>query len=154
MSPASDIRQLVAYVVAAYIGANHVADETIPELIRSVHATFASLGVKPAAEELRPAVPIRKSVFLNYIVCLEDGIKLKTMRRHLWSEHKMTPETYRERWKLPDDYPMVAPHYSAQRSDLAKQIGLGRSTPAQKSAPVQRIAKGVRGKRLAPADTV
>lgn len=153
MSPPSHIQQLVARVVAAYLGANHIADGTISDLIRTVHTTFAGLGAEPAATALNPAVPIKKSAFPNYLICLEDGIKLKTMKRHLWAEHRMTPDSYRERWKLPDNYPMVAPNYSAQRSDLAKQIGLGKTTTSPKSAPVQQIAEGVRGKRNGSADT-
>jgi predicted transcriptional regulator len=97
-------------------------------LIRQVHASLASVGQAPlAAVRPQPAVPIKKSVTPDYIICLEDGRKLKMLKRHIKTAYNMTPEQYRERWGLPPDYPMVAPNYTAQRSELAKQIGLGTS---------------------------
>ena len=117
---------LTARIVAAYVAANPLAVEALPGLIRSVHASLAGLGsAPPVAERPQPAVPPRKSVFPDYIVCLEDGKKLKMLRRHLKAAFDLTPEQYRDRWDLPPDYPMVAPRYAEQRSSLAKQIGLG-----------------------------
>jgi len=118
-----------AEIIAAYVSKNHVLVADIPNLIDTVHNAIASLG-KPAAEPeelgiLRPAVPVRKSVTSEYIVCLEDGKKCKMLKRHLMSSFKMTPDQYRTKWGLPSDYPMTAPAYSARRSEFAKTIGLG-----------------------------
>jgi predicted transcriptional regulator len=125
-----------AYVVAAYAGHNTVSD--LPALITSVYQTFARLGSGAGAPEARPdpAVPVRKSVTPEYIVCLEDGKKLKMLKRHLKTSYNLTPDQYRERWGLGADYPMVAPNYAKQRSKLAKQIGLGtaRRNTKQKAA--------------------
>ena len=125
--PASPtLPDLTARIVAAYVAANPLAAEALPGLIRSVHASLASLdSAASVAERPQPAVPPRKSVFPDYIVCLEDGKKLKMLRRHLKAAFDLTPEQYRDRWDLPPDYPMVAPRYAEQRSSLAKQIGLG-----------------------------
>lgn len=122
--------EYVAYateIVAAYVR-NHAVDaDEVPALIRSVHACLAGLGsVETEAEPLKPAVPIKKSVQKDYIICLEDGQKFKSLKRHLRSKYDMTPDEYREKWGLPPDYPMVAPGYSAQRSKLAKNMGLGK----------------------------
>ena len=132
-------------IVAAYLGNNHVATSEIPTLIRSIHAALATLGqpAEPeAAAKPTPAVPIRKSVMPDYIVCLEDGRKLKMLKRHLRSTYGMTPDEYRAKWKLPADYPMVAPNYAARRSQFAKDIGLGRTRradpePEAASAPAK-----------------
>jgi predicted transcriptional regulator len=98
----------------------------VPSLIQSIYTTLAGVNdVAPPPERQPPAVPVRKSVFSDYIVCLEDGKKLKMLKRHLKTAYNLTPEEYRERWDLPPDYPMVAPNYAKHRSDLAKQIGLG-----------------------------
>ena len=117
---------LTARIVAAHVGHNEVAPAALPDLIRIVHATLAGAG-KPAevAEKPQPAVPVKKSVFPDHIVCLEDGKKLKMLKRHIKTAYNMTPEQYRERWSLPPDYPMVAPDYAKHRSTLAKKIGLG-----------------------------
>jgi len=117
----------VARITAAYLGANRVSPAEIPAVIETVRTALAQLGQPPApvAEPQQPAVPIRKSVTPDYIVCLEDGKKLKMLKRHLTTAYGMTPEEYRAKWNLPTDYPMVAPNYAAQRSSLAKQIGLG-----------------------------
>jgi predicted transcriptional regulator len=117
-------------IVAAYLGNNPVATSEIPTLIRSIHAALATLGqaAEPeAAARPTPAVPIRKSVTPDYIVCLEDGKKLKMLKRHLRSTYGMTPDEYRAKWKLAADYPMVAPTYAARRSQFAREIGLGRT---------------------------
>ena len=122
-----DVRGYVATVVAAYVSRNQVSPEVLANLIQIVTTSFMTAGA-PAAivpDRPQPAVPIKKSVFADHIVCLEDGKKLKMLKRHLKTAYNMTPEQYRERWGLPSDYPMVAPNYATQRSALAKQIGLG-----------------------------
>ncbi len=125
----SDLLALTADIVSSHVSNNSVAVNDLPQLIQNVHSTLASLSA-PAPEpqeELKPAVPIRQSVKPDYIICLEDGRKLKMLKRHLMTAYGMTPEEYRARWGLPADYPMVAPNYSAARRQLAKSIGLGRS---------------------------
>lgn len=124
-----DILGLSADIVAAYVAQNTVARSAVPELIRSVHDTLSSLGAAPAppaAERAKPAVPVSRSVQRDYIVCLEDGKKLKMLKRYLRTHYDMSPEDYRRKWGLPGDYPMVAPAYAERRSDFAKQIGLGK----------------------------
>lgn len=123
----ADLLALTADIVAAHIARNAVPSEMLPELIRNVHRGLFNTGSPPAtvAEKPVPAVPVKKSVFPDYIVCLEDGKKLKMLKRHLSTSYDMTPEQYRERWGLASDYPMVAPNYAERRSVLAKQIGLG-----------------------------
>ena len=121
--------EMTSEVVAAYVAQNHVQPSELPNLIASVHAALGGLG-KPVvpeapAEPLKPAVPVRKSITDDYIISLEDGRKLKSMKRYL-AGLGMTPVQYREKWGLPHDYPMVAPTYAAHRSALAKTIGLGR----------------------------
>ena len=125
--PASPtLLDLTARIVAAHVGANPLPADALPNLIRSVHETLRTLDAAPsAAARPTPAVPPRKSVFPDYIICLEDGKKLKMLRRHLKTAYNMTPEQYRDRWGLTPDYPMVAPSYTERRSSLAKQIGLG-----------------------------
>jgi predicted transcriptional regulator len=121
--------RLGADIVAAYVTRNAVAAEAIPDLIRTVHGALEGLGqeIAPVLEERpKPAVPIGRSVQHDYIVCLEDGKRLKMLKRYLRSRFDMSPDDYRRRWGLPADYPMVAPAYAARRSDFAKQIGLGR----------------------------
>ena len=122
-----DILALTAQIVSAHVGANSVSADLLPDLIRDVHRAVSSLGTTapPPAERPQPAVPIKKSVFPDYIICLEDGKKLKMLKRHLMSAYNMTPDQYRERWSLGPDYPMVAPNYAQHRSTLAKKIGLG-----------------------------
>ncbi len=122
-----DILALTAQIVSAHVASNSVPPDALPGLIRDVHRAVAGLGAAPVPppERPQPAVPIRKSVFPDYIVCLEDGKKLKMLKRHLMSSYNMTPDQYRERWGLGSDYPMVAPNYAQHRSSLAKKIGLG-----------------------------
>jgi predicted transcriptional regulator len=148
--PNPDLLDLVANIVSAHVTYNAVAPEALPGVIQSVYATLNNLGTEPpAVEEPDPAVPIKKSVFPDHIVCLEDGKKLETLKRHLRASHGMTPEEYRTRWSLPRDYPMVAPKYAARRSAIAKEVGLGRKSDrsqAQYSPPIRRVAEGVRGK--------
>jgi predicted transcriptional regulator len=119
---------LTAEIVSAYVSNNSVASADIPALINQVHAALlrVSNGEAPSGgEPLKPAVPVKRSINPDYIVCLEDGKKFKSLKRHLRTQYKMTPEQYREKWGLPVDYPMVAPNYAAARSQLAKQMGLG-----------------------------
>ncbi len=121
------ILALTAQIVSAHVSNNTVASENLSGLIRQVHQALANVGqAAPEPEKPQPAVPVKRSVFPDYIVCLEDGKKLKMLKRHLQSAYNMTPEAYRERWGLPPDYPMVAPNYAERRSALARQIGLGR----------------------------
>src|SRR5512132_819319 len=122
-------RRMTAEIVAAFLAANTMQATQLPELIRNVFTALKSLdgqAEEAPAEPLKPAVPIRKSVTRDYIVCLEDGKKLKMLKRHLRTTYDMSPQDYREKWGLPADYPMVAPNYAARRSEFAKKIGLGR----------------------------
>lgn len=128
----------IADIVAAFVGNNTVPAAELPALIASVHASLSSLGAPQpeAVVELVPAVPVRRSITPDYIVCLEDGRKLKSLKRHLLAAFGLTPEAYREKWGLPKDYPMVAPNYAAARSEMAKQIGLGQLRKAVAEPPV------------------
>lgn len=121
-----DIIALTADIVASHVQNNSVAINDLPQLIRTVHDSLTSLTGAVPAEKPQPAVAVRKSVTPDYIICLEDGRKLKMLKRHLATAYGMTPEEYREKWGLPADYPMVAPNYAKQRSALAKKIGLGK----------------------------
>lgn len=122
-----DLLELTSSIVAAHVAHNSVTVQDLPGLIREVYQTLATVGQAQPKEPERPqpAVAVKKSVNPDYIICLEDGKKLKMLKRHLKTAYNMTPEEYRERWNLPADYPMVAPNYAKQRSKLAKQIGLG-----------------------------
>jgi predicted transcriptional regulator len=124
---AHDLLSLTTDIVSAHVANNSVTLAELPGLIHSVYRTLANIGPAPAAAPDRPApaVPLRKSVMPDYLICLEDGKRLKMLKRHLKTAYNMTPEQYRERWGLPADYPMVAPNYAKQRSRLAKEIGLG-----------------------------
>jgi len=120
--------ELTAEIVSAYVSNNTVAAAEIPGLINQVHAALTRVSGKSGdapPEPLRPAVSVKKSITPEYIVCLEDGKKFKSLKRHLRTQYNMTPEQYREKWSLGVDYPMVAPNYAAARSQLAKQMGLG-----------------------------
>ena len=121
----SELLELTTEIVSAHVGNNPVSVDDLPQLIQEVYKTLDSVGTTPAPERPQPAVPVKKSVFPDYIVCLEDGKKLKMLKRHLKTAYNMTPEEYRERWGLAADYPMVAPSYAKHRSNLAKKIGLG-----------------------------
>lgn len=123
-----DILAHTTDIVAAYVSGNATARDDLPALIQQIYKTLATVNISGGgvvADRPQPAVPIKKSVHPDYIICLEDGRKLKMLKRHLHTAYKMTPEAYRERWGLPADYPMVAPNYAKQRSTLAKDIGLG-----------------------------
>ena len=123
----NDLLALTTEIVAAHVSNNTVALDDLPQLINQVYQSLANIGTAPVAPTARPqpAVNVKKSVHPDYIVCLEDGKKLKMLKRHLKTAYNMSPEAYRERWSLPPDYPMVAPNYARQRSRLAKEIGLG-----------------------------
>jgi predicted transcriptional regulator len=124
-----DLLRMAVDVVAAYVSKNPLPAGQIPEVIHIVYGSLSSLenGQPEAKAEIpKPAVPVKKSVTPEYIICLEDGKKLKMLKRHLRTTYSMTPDEYRTKWGLPPDYPMVAPNYAAQRSDFAKKIGLGR----------------------------
>ncbi len=116
-------------IVSAYVRNNTLQVSELPDLIRSVHAALEDLSRPGSApvEAPTPAVPVRKSIYKEYLVCLEDGLKFKSLKRHLRSKYGMSPEEYRAKWGLPADYPMVAPGYSEKRSKLAKKMGLGRA---------------------------
>ncbi len=119
---------LAADIVTAYVSNNTVASAQLPEVIRTVYSTLHALGANGAASEesQNPAVPVKKSYTDDYIICLEDGKKLKMLKRYLRTRYDMSPEEYRSKWGLPADYPMVAPSYAAKRSAFAKKIGLGK----------------------------
>ena len=121
-----DVIAWTADIVASHVQNNSVAISDVPQLIRTVHDSLASLSGGAAEEKPQPAVSVRRSITPDHIVCLEDGRKLKMLKRHLATAYGMTPEEYREKWGLPADYPMVAPNYAKQRSSLAKKIGLGK----------------------------
>ena len=138
------IHQVVS-IVSAYVSHNSMRAADLPEFIGAVHASISSLAKAPATAEAKkpesPAVPVKRSVSREYIVCLEDGKKFKSLRRHLSSFHQLTPDEYRTKWNLPSDYPMVAPAYSATRSQLAKDSGLGQvSRSEDEEADAQALA--------------
>jgi predicted transcriptional regulator len=131
-----ELMRLGAEIVAAYVSRNAVTPDAVPDIIRSVHQALDGLSKgaapPPPEERPKPAVSISKSIQHDFIVCLEDGKRLKMLKRYLRSRYDMSPEEYRRRWGLPADYPMVAPAYAARRSDFAKQIGLGRGVRRRK----------------------
>jgi predicted transcriptional regulator len=125
----NDRLRLAGRVVAAYVSRNPLPGHQLPEVIRAVFAALSSTGetpVPPPPEPQKPAVPVKRSVTPDFLICLEDGKKLKMLKRHLRTTYGMSPDDYRAKWGLPADYPMVAPNYAAQRSQFAKKIGLGR----------------------------
>ena len=122
----STVLGLTAQIVSAHVSNNSVSPDALPSLIQDVYKTLAGVGREPnGPERPQPAVPVKKSVFPDHIICLEDGKKLKMLKRHLKTAYNMSPEQYRDRWGLTPDYPMVAPNYARHRSSLAKKIGLG-----------------------------
>ncbi len=156
-----DLTPLTADIVAAYVSHNALSADKLADLIGSVHAALSKASTQPNEPEkveLVPAVSIKKSVTQDYIICLEDGKKFKSLKRHLKSHYDLSPEDYREKWSLPHDYPMVAPAYAAARSNLAKSMGLGQrnsdkvnGAPASAAAPAAKGAKtgGKRGRKAA-----
>jgi predicted transcriptional regulator len=127
-TPKTELIELAADIVSAYVSNNTVPTSDLSALIGDVHQALvkaATGAIEPVKEELKPAVPVRRSVTPDYIVCLEDGKKFKSLKRHLRTHYDLSPEEYREKWGLAPDYPMVAPNYAAARSALAKKMGLG-----------------------------
>jgi predicted transcriptional regulator len=145
------VLRLTAQIVSAHVEHNAVQADALPGLIERVYQTLRGVGQAPVeAEKPVPSVPIKQSVKPDFIVCLEDGKKLKMLKRHLMTSYKMTPAQYRTRWGLPSDYPMVAPNYAKVRSSLAKKIGLGRkaaSPPARPAGAKRRGRPPQRGRR-------
>ena len=128
METKSALVEMTTDIVAAYVGANNVQAHDLPRLIETVYGALQGIAGKVegvTVESSAPAVPIKKSITADFIICLEDGKKFKSLKRHLRTRYGMTPEEYRARWNLPHDYPMVAPNYAKARSDLAKRMGLG-----------------------------
>jgi len=122
----NELLELTTEIVSAHVSNNTLPVSDLPQLIQDVYRTLSAVGSGGApSEKLQPAVPVKKSVTPDFIICLEDGKKLKMLKRHLKTAYDMTPDEYRERWGLPRDYPMVAPNYAKHRSSLAKKIGLG-----------------------------
>ena len=127
--------ELTASIVSAYVSNNPVAAQDLSTLINQVHAALTRVSSgqgEVTSEPLKPAVSVKKSITADYIVCLEDGKKFKSLKRHLRTQYNMTPDQYREKWSLPPDYPMVAPNYAIARSELAKQMGLGQQRRRRK----------------------
>lgn len=123
-----ELVELTTRIVSAFVSNNTVTAENLPQLINDTHAALSRATgtiAQPEREELKPKVPVKKSVMPDHIVCLEDGKKFKSLKRHLRTHYNLSPEEYREKWGLPHDYPMVAPNYARARSDLAKKMGLG-----------------------------
>lgn len=143
-----DVLGLTAQIVSAYLSKNAVSGDELPALIRDVHQTLSGVGAEPPppAEAAQPAVPVTKSVFPDYIVCLEDGKQMTMLKRHLMTEHNLTVDQYRAKWGLPSNYPMVAPNYAETRSTLAKKMGLGRSRSVAPPPPPPP-AKGKPGRK-------
>ena len=133
----SNYIELAADIVSAYVSNNSVPAGELPSLIGEIHAALLRVGgggVEVPAEAPKPAVSLKKSVTPDYIICLEDGKKFKSLKRHLRTQYNMTPEQYREKWGLPVDYPMVAPNYAKARSELAKEMGLGQQRRKRRSS--------------------
>ena len=148
--------EYAAQIVSAHVSNNSVQSSDLPALIQQVYTALTTLGSAPAqaVEKREPAVPVRKSVFPDYIICLEDGKKLKMLKRHLMTSYDLTPDAYRERWGLPSNYPMVAPNYAERRSALAKSIGLGNRKPRVAAAeePAEAAKPAKRGRKPAHAE--
>jgi predicted transcriptional regulator len=128
MEQKSELLEMTADIVSAYVGNNSVEAATLPQLIQNIHTALSQISsgpVEPEPTPQEPAVPVRKSITPDYRICLEDGRKFKSLKRHLRTKYDMSPEEYRAKWGLPKDYPMVAPNYARARSELAKQMGLG-----------------------------
>ncbi len=146
------VLHLTAQIVAAHTSHNQITSEALLRLIVNVHAALVGIDAPAGvtAAKPQPAVPVKRSVFPGHIVCLEDGKKLKMLKRHLMTSYGLTPEQYRTKWELPASYPMVAPDYAAQRSTLAKQIGLGRTPAAQPAPPAPVVPHAPSGRRGRP----
>ena len=137
-----DLLSQATDIVTAYVSNNAISATDLPDLLKTVHSKLEELATETTQpEDLEPAVPIKKSVTDDYIVCLEDGKKLKMLKRHLRASYDMSPEEYRAKWGLPADYPMVAPAYARKRQELAKKIGLGRKPAAKPATKRKTTAK-------------
>jgi predicted transcriptional regulator len=155
MAENSLLIEMTAEIVAAFVGNNSVPASEIPALISQTYAALSGAEAPPVVEpEVKtPAVPIKRSIQPDYIVCLEDGRKFKSLKRHLRTKYNLSPEDYRAKWGLPKDYPMVAPNYAAARSNLAKQMGLGQGgrggapAPAAKAKAAPKAAAATRGRK-------
>ena len=137
-----DLIRMTAEIISSYAANNTLAAKDMPALMESIHATLARLQQENGAGDkkqaaLMPAVPIKRSIFANHLICLEDGQKFKSLKRHLRAKYDMSPEEYREKWGLPPDYPMVAKNYASKRSRLAKQTGLGQRERNGKKRPLR-----------------
>ncbi len=142
MDDKTELLEMTADIVSAYVGNNSVAANDLPALIANIHAALSTVStgvVEVEPEPKEPAVPVRKSISPDFLICLEDGRKFKSLKRHLRTKYDMSPEEYRAKWNLPKDYPMVAPNYAKARSDLAKQMGLGQGG--------RKPARATRGKK-------
>lgn len=139
-----DFLDRVTGIIAAYVSNNSISSAQLPELIATVHGALKGLGAPasdPDTEKLKPAISVRKSVTPDYLFCLEDGLRFKSLKRHLQTKFNLTPEEYRAKWGLPSDYPMVAPNYAATRSNLAKQMGFGQPRKKPSEPPKRRGRK-------------
>ena len=141
-----EIVRLTANIVSAYLSKNQLPTTQLQDVISSVYSALSNVDNAPAeagTPAARPSVPVKKSIMPDYLICLEDGKKLKMLKRHLRTSYNLTPDEYRAKWGLPSDYPMVAPNYAVQRSDFAKKIGLGRKVEdsSAQTAPVRRTRK-------------
>lgn len=146
----NELLAMTTEIVSAHLSNLSSPVENISSVIKEVYETLKNIDSAPAeSEKLTPAVPVRKSVFPDYIICLEDGKKLKMLKRHLMSAYNMTPEDYRARWNLPADYPMVAPAYAEKRSNLAREIGLGRKISSHEQEEENPAPKRGRTKKTA-----
>ncbi|MGB0749913.1 MAG: MucR family transcriptional regulator [Magnetospiraceae bacterium] len=138
-----DLLRMTVEIVAAHVSRNELPAEALSEVITTVYSSLSSVAQgqeEEKSEPQKPAVPIKKSITPDYLICLEDGKKLKMLKRHLRTNYEMTPEEYRAKWNLPSDYPMVAPNYAQQRSEFAKKIGLGTKPAAKKKTTRRRKA--------------
>ena len=144
MDEKPELLEMTADIVSAYVGNNSVAANDLPALIANIHAALSTVStgvVEVEPEPKEPAVPVRKSISPDFLICLEDGRKFKSLKRHLRTKYDMSPEEYRAKWNLPKDYPMVAPNYAKARSDLAKQMGLGQGGRKPARAAAARTKK-------------
>ncbi|CAN5254017.1 MucR family transcriptional regulator [soil metagenome] len=142
MEDKAELLEMTADIVSAYVGNNSVSASDLPSLIANIHSALSQVTtgtLEAAPEPQEPAVPVRKSISPDFLICLEDGRKFKSLKRHLRTKYDMSPEDYRAKWNLPKDYPMVAPNYAKARSDLAKSMGLGQG--GRKPAKATRAKK-------------
>lgn len=150
---ANNYIELAAEIVSAYVSNNSLPTSELPGLIDAVHASLVKVATGATEQPVEapvPAVPIKKSITPDYIICLEDGKKFKSLKRHLRTKYDMTPDQYRAKWGLPPDYPMVAPNYASARSELAKAMGLGaQRRKAEPEAAASAAPRGRRGKKVA-----